>query len=226
MQWLDWLYYIILLVVMFAGLAINLIGLPGLWLLYVGVLIYSWWTGWNVYAGWTTAIVLLVLGLLAEVAEFVAGAAGSKKAGGTRRGMIGAIVGGLVGGIVLTPFIPIPVVGTIAGACAGSFAGAALVEILIDPNTGRAMTIGVGAAKGRLLGIIVKSGFGLAMLLFALFKCLPIHPNRPTQGALIPTPNPAATMPSQDPPPSPLSPPPPATLPVSSDDPASATSPD
>src|SRR4051812_13252169 len=79
------------------------------------------------FVGWHSLIALVVLGVIAEAAEFFAGAAGSKAAGGRKRGMIGAIVGALVGGIIGTPLFPI--IGTILGACLGAFIGAALLEL-------------------------------------------------------------------------------------------------
>lgn len=169
-----WVYYATLLLLQLAGLALAVLGLPGLWLMVGTVAVFAWWTGFGGYAGWPVIGTLLALATAAEVVEFVAGAAGSAKAGGSKRGMAGAVVGGLVGAIAFTPLIPIPVVGTIAGACIGSFAGAFLVELGIWRDVGHSTKVGVGAATGRLIGIIVKLCFGAVMLLVAAIACLPI----------------------------------------------------
>jgi uncharacterized protein YqgC (DUF456 family) len=195
---LDWVYWGLLLCVLVAGWLLNVLGLPGLWLMVLGHLIFAWVTGWNVYVGWPSVIILILLGALAEVVEFVAGAAGSAKAGGTKRGSIGAIVGGLIGGFVGTGLIPIPVVGTVIGAVAGAFLGASVVEIMIDPDTGRAWRVGVGAAKGRFAGIVIKSVFGAIMFVVSLVAALPIG-----RAAALAPPAPTTTSTSQ-----------PATLPA------------
>lgn len=170
----DWSLYVCLIVVLCTGWLINILGLPGLWVMLLAHIGYALATGWDVYTGLWATVALLALAIAAEIVEFVAGAAGSAKAGGTKRGMAGAIVGGLVGGLVGTAVIPVPVLGTIIGAVGGSFAGAALVERMIDSDNDRAIAIGIGAAKGRFWGILIKSGFGVIMLLVSLITAIPI----------------------------------------------------
>jgi uncharacterized protein YqgC (DUF456 family) len=167
-----WLYYFILLVVLVLGLALNLLSLPGLWLMVGGYALYAWMTGWNVYVGWPSLTTLLILALLAEAAEFFAGAAGSKVAGGRTRGMIGAVVGAFLGAIFLS-VIPIIGVAQIIGACLGAFIGAAVMEFW-DKDFAHSVRVGYGAAKGRFAGIIVKLGFGVMMLVIGIFAALPI----------------------------------------------------
>jgi uncharacterized protein YqgC (DUF456 family) len=141
-------------------------------------------------------IALIVLGLLAELFEFLAGAAGSKAAGGRKRGMIGAVVGALIGGIVGSPILPI--IGTILGACLGAFIGAAVMEFY-DRDFQHAMRVGVGAAKGRFWGIVIKSGIGLIMLLVILIAALPLGAALPAVVTPPPTttvvPSPSTTQP-------------------------------
>src|SRR5690348_13712796 len=105
---MDWIYYLLLLVVLLTGLLINVLGLPGLWLMVAGFGGYALLTRWGNYVGWPSLIALIVIGLIAEAVEFLAGAAGSRAAGARRRGMIGAIVGGFLGAIFLS-IIPIPI---------------------------------------------------------------------------------------------------------------------
>lgn len=173
MDILGWIYYVVLVCLLIVGLALNIIGLPGLWLMVLSVVVFTWLTGWDYYAGWPTFWALFGLAVVAEIAEFAAGAAGSKAAGGSKRGMMGAVSGGLVGGIVGQMMVPIPVIGAILGALAGSFTGAAAVERLVEADSVRALKVGFGAAKGRLYGIVIKALFGVVMAIVALFTCLP-----------------------------------------------------
>ena len=170
---MDWAYYFILIVVLLFGWLVNAAGLPGLWVMVAATAVYGLITRWS-YLGFKSMFALILIALIAEVVETVAGGAGAKRAGASKRGIIGAIVGGLLGGLFLTFLIPIPVIGTIVGACAGSLLGATIVELSIGREIVHSLRIGVGAAKGRFLGIISKLAFGLLMLLIALYSAFPV----------------------------------------------------
>jgi len=178
---LDWLYYLLLLAISLVGLFLNILGLPGLWLMVASAAGYALLTNAQ-YMGWPTLVTLVVLGAVAELLEFVAGAAGSKAAGGRTRGMIGAIVGAIFGGLFLS-IIPIPVISTILGACLGAFIGAAVME-LWDRDFRHAISVGLGAARGRFMGILVKGAVGVVMLVVILIAGLPV-------GRPVPAPAPA-----------------------------------
>jgi len=169
---LPWLYYFLLLLVSVAGLFLNILGLPGLWLMIAAAGGFGLLTTWDNFVGWPSVGTLIALGLIAELAEFLAGAAGSKAAGGRKRGMVGAIIGALIGGLAFS-FIPVPVVATIVGACFGAFLGAAILE-LTDKDFRHALRVGMGAAKGRFIGIVIKSAIGVVMLLIILVAAFPI----------------------------------------------------
>lgn len=169
---MPWFYYTALLALLLIGLLINLLGLPGLWLMMASALGYAWGTGWR-YLGAKSLVALLVIALVAELVEFLAGSAGARKAGGSKRGMVGAVIGGLLGGIFLT-FIPIPIVSTIIGVCLGTFLGAFVTEMLVGKETGHSAQIGVGAAKGRFVGMLLKTLFGVVMLILALWVGFPV----------------------------------------------------
>lgn len=178
---MDWLYYFILLGVIVAGLCIQVLALPGLWLMVAATLGYAWLTHFA-YLGWGAWGVVLGLVLCAEATEFLAGSAGAKKAGGSKRAMLGAVVGGVLGGILLS--IPVPVVGTIVGVCVGAFAGAAGVELLIHGEAEKSTRVGFGAAKGALVGILTKLTFGVVILLIVAWRALPVG----GKSAPVPTP--------------------------------------
>ena len=71
---MPWLYYLILLALLFTGLVINILGLPGLWLMVGSVAVYAWLTHVGVYVGWPTLWTLIGLALAAEIVEFLAAA--------------------------------------------------------------------------------------------------------------------------------------------------------
>jgi uncharacterized protein YqgC (DUF456 family) len=196
MPW-EWLLYVGLIVLHVAGLFLNILGLPGLWLMVVAHIGYAWATGWGTYTGWPSVIAITLLAVAAEAVEFLAGAAGSKAAGGSKRGMAGAIIGGILGGIAGSPLFPI--VGTIVGAVAGAGLGAFLVEMGIGRSKEESTQIAIGAAKGRFWGILGKSMFGVLMFLVSVIAAFPI--GGPTLAPAAPPPPllPPATAPALPP---------------------------
>jgi uncharacterized protein YqgC (DUF456 family) len=95
----------------------------------------------------TTLGVAARLAVLAEMLEFILGAAGSRRAGGSTRAAALAIVGSLVGGIVGTA-LPLPMLGTLIGACLGAFIG----SLLGDLWAGRPLFPSFEAGWGRWAG--------------------------------------------------------------------------
>lgn len=169
MFWLYLLYYVLLMVVFVAGLAISAIGLPGLWLMVVAAAVYALATGGAVLS-WPGVATLAALAAAAEVAEFLAGAAGSTTAGGSGRALIGAIVGGIVGGLV---GVPVPLFGPVVGAILGAAIGAAALELTLKRDLWNAGNIAWGAAKGRFWGTLSKVAFGSVMLCVAAVVAFP-----------------------------------------------------
>src|SRR4051794_26453771 len=112
MHWMQWVAYGLLLLLCLGGIFITLLWLPGLWAMVLAALVYAWYTAFT-YVGLWTLVILMVIAGIAELIEFMAGSAGAKKAGGSRRAAWGALIGGIVGAIVLT--IPVPIIGTTIG---------------------------------------------------------------------------------------------------------------
>ncbi len=172
---MHWLVYFILALVLVVGLYINLVGLPGLWIMVAAALVYTMVTGWA-YLGFKTLIAITIMAGIAELVEFLAGQVGAKRAGANKRGVWGAIIGGIVGAIALTGLIPVPPFGTIFGVVLGTFLGAAIGELWGGTNVGQSVRVGVGAAKGRILGMFSKLIFGCAILTTVLIVGKPYWP--------------------------------------------------
>lgn len=169
---MPWIYYFCLLALMLTGLFAVIIGLPGLWIMVAAAIGYGAITGWQ-YIGVWTIVTVVGIGIIAEVVETVAGGAGAKKEGASKRGILGAIVGGILGGLFLTFLIPIPIVGSIIGMCLGSLLGAMIMELMVGKELEHSFRIGVGAFKGRLLGTLSKLAFGCIILAIGMWTALP-----------------------------------------------------
>ena len=142
-------------------------GIPGLWMLLglaflveLGDTLVVPPPGETTF-GWGLLAVCGGLGVVGEVIEGVAGAAGTRMGGGTRRGMWGAIVGGFAGAVVFTLVLPIPLVGTLVGALVGTFAGAFVAEVTGENaqqrETRENLRAAFAATVGRLAGTLGKT---------------------------------------------------------------------
>ncbi|MEM8874523.1 MAG: DUF456 domain-containing protein [Planctomycetota bacterium] len=172
MNWLDLTYYALLLFTGLLCVFVTIVGIPGLWVLAIAAIFYAWIGGWT-HLAWPGLLTVLLLAVLAEVIEFVAGAAGSKQAGGSWRSMLGAIGGGLIGGLLATFLIPVPLIGSIIGAILGAAVGAVALELFVEKDWRQLTDVGLGAAKGRAIGILAKTGCGVVMWLFLVFAAWP-----------------------------------------------------
>jgi uncharacterized protein YqgC (DUF456 family) len=165
-----WLYYILLILVLFAGLALVFVTLPGLWIMTAAAAIYTF-APHEHRLGHKTLLTLVLLSVIGEILEFTAGGAAARKAGGGRRAAIGALVGGIAGGIVGSFLLPLVL--TIVGICIGSFVGAAAFELLGGGEAIHSLGVGWGAAKGRLVGVFLKLGIGIIMAILILITAFP-----------------------------------------------------
>ena len=150
------------------GLLLIPLGLPGLWVIVLGILGYGWLTDFrNLSVGFIAlAVGLAVLG---EVFEAWIGFRFAQRYGGSRRAGWGALVGGLIGAIV---GVPVPIIGSVIGGFVGAFAGAALFEYTRARQSGTAAWAGWGAVLGRAAAAAVKMALGLVIAVGALFLAL------------------------------------------------------
>lgn len=140
-----------------------LFGLPGIWLMLLAAALVEWAQPGEYMFGQATLYVSAGLALLAEILEFLMGAAGARQAGGSRRGAALAIVGGVVGAILGTA-LPVPVLGTLIGACAGAFAGSLVGDRMAGRPMDESVQAGRGAAVGRFWGTTAKMIIGAVVL--------------------------------------------------------------
>jgi uncharacterized protein YqgC (DUF456 family) len=150
------------------GLLLIPFGLPGLWVIVLGILAYGWLTDFHTL---TAGLVGLVIGLalLGEVVEAWVGFRFAQRYGGSSRAGWGALIGGLAGAVV---GVPVPLIGSVIGGFLGAFAGAALFEYTRERRSEVAARAGWGAMLGRAVAAGVKMALGVAMAAGALFLAL------------------------------------------------------
>ena len=113
------LYYLVAAALVMVGLAGTVLpALPGLPLVFAGMLLAAWVDGFANVPAWVL-VLLGLLTLLSLAIDFWATALGAKRVGASRKAVLGAMLGTLAG-LFLGPF----------GLLLGPFAGATWLGIL------------------------------------------------------------------------------------------------
>ena len=137
-----WILAVVLIVVGVVGTVLP--ALPGPILVFAGVALAAWIDDFaRIKIG--TLVVLGVLTVAAWVTDYVAAAAGAKKAGASRQAIVGAAVGTVVGvftGLLGLIFMPL--------------VGAAIGEYLAQRDALRAGRVGVATWLGMVVGTVAK----------------------------------------------------------------------
>ena len=158
---MDWniLWWVLAALVVIAGLAGTIIpALPGVPLVFMGLLIIAW-AGDFATIGWPTVGILAALTLAGWLVDLVAGALGARYLGASKRSFWGATIGAIVGlffglpGIILGPFI---------GAVVGELSGGRTIT-----QSGRA---GLGAWIGMVVATAAKLAIAFLMIGIVVFQ--------------------------------------------------------
>jgi len=154
-----WIVAVLMVVVGIVGTVLP--ALPGVALVFAGILLAAWIDGFAVISGWTVGA-LAVLTLLGLVIDYVAQMMSAQRAGATALGIAGAAVGTVVGiftGLVGLLFMPL--------------VGAAVGEFIAHRDALRAGKVGVATWVGLLVGAVLKlaivftmTGIFIAAILF------------------------------------------------------------
>ena len=158
---MDWtiFWWLLAVLVIIAGLAGTIIpALPGIPLLFGGLLIIAWVGDFKV-VGWPTVIVLVVLTVIAWLVDLLAGALGARRLGASRRSFWGATIGAVVG-----IFFGLP------GIILGPFIGAVLGELSSGRDVFHSSRVGVGTWLGMVVATAVKLAIAFLMLGIVAFQ--------------------------------------------------------
>lgn len=150
--------YVLSALLILAGLAGTVLpALPGLPIVFAGMLLAAWTGDFALIGGGTIAL-LAMLTLIALGLDLVAGLLGAKRVGASRRALLGAAIGTLVG-----LFFGLP------GLVLGPFVGAVLGELSHSRHAGTATRVGVGTWIGLVVGAAMKLAVAFTMLGIFLF---------------------------------------------------------
>lgn len=147
---LLWILALVLVLVGLAGLVLPAV--PGIPLVFAGLVLAAWAEGFA-YVGWVTLLILGLLALFSYGIDLAATAMGAKKFGASPRAVWGAAIGTLIG-----IFFGLP------GIMIGPFLGALVAELTSKNDMQAATRAGIGATLGLLLGAVLKIALAFTML--------------------------------------------------------------
>lgn len=138
-------WWVIALLLMLIGVIGSFLpGVPGVVLVFGGMLLGAWVDGFR-RIGWVTLAILGLLAGLALLGDMLGGVMGAKRVGASRAALLGAAVGGVVG-----------IFFGLAGALVGPFVGAAVGQLLSGGHMGQAARVGVGTWVGLTLSLVFR----------------------------------------------------------------------
>lgn len=150
---LQVVWYAVAALLVVIGLAgIVLPALPGVPVIFAGLLLAAWADGFE-QVGVVTLVVLGVLTFVSLGVDLLATALGAKRVGASRLALVGAVIGTFAG-----LFFGLP------GLIVGPFAGALIGELIHGRQVGQAAKVGLGTWFGILLGVALKIGLAFGML--------------------------------------------------------------
>ncbi|MGY0560793.1 DUF456 domain-containing protein [Luteimonas sp. A277] len=160
---LTLVWYLIAAILVLAGLAGAVLpALPGVPLVFAGMLLAAWAEGFT-HVGVVTLGVLGALTLLSLVVDLWASAMGARRVGASGKALAGAVIGTIVGlffgliGVFIGPF---------AGAVIGELAHLRSVD---RHGIGQAARVGIGTWMGIVIAVGLKLALSFAMIgIFAL----------------------------------------------------------
>ena len=147
---LLWIAAVALIAIGVAGTILP--ALPGVTLVFAGILIAAWIDDFARIPVWLV-VILGVLTAIAWVIDYFAAAAGAKKAGASKLAIVGAMIGTVAGvftglwGLLFMPLV-----------------GAAVGEFVAQRDLRRAGTVGVATWLGLLVGTAMKVAIVFAMI--------------------------------------------------------------
>jgi uncharacterized protein len=154
---MDWQIIIAILLVAIGIAGTILPMLPGVALVFAGLLLAAWHGGFD-QVSILTMVIIGVIAAMAWAVDFVASIATAKKFGASKYALWGAGIGAVAG-----------IAGGVVGLIIGPAIGAIIGELITHQSTSKeattkATTVGIAAGLGFVLALAVKIVLVLAML--------------------------------------------------------------
>lgn len=143
----------------------HVFGLPANWFIIAILAIWAWLSP-DADIPLTTFVIYSLAALFGEAVEFALQAFGARKYGASRSGNWGAIGGAVLGAILGAPLLF--GLGALFGAVGGAYLGCLGVELWKKRPLAEARRAAMGAMLGKVMGMAVKIGIGIVLLVQAV----------------------------------------------------------
>jgi uncharacterized protein YqgC (DUF456 family) len=135
--------------------------LPGMFLVWLTVLVYAWRTGFEII-GWPTLVIITIIALVAGTSQIWLPLVGAQKQGAAKRALFLGIVGAIIGTFIM------PLVGTVIGYALGVFLG----EYVKVRDLNLAFRASLGGIAGWGISTVVEISSALLILLIFVVQVL------------------------------------------------------
>lgn len=156
--------------VMIVALPLQLLGLPGTWLLVADAFLLRWMQGPGLIDS-HTLVILFLMAVLGEVLEFLTAVRGVRSGPPVRGAAVAAIAGAFAGGLAGAPVLF--GLGALPGMAVGAWLAVLTVSLAAGGTFGEAFTTALGAMTGRIKGtaikIVVAAGMVAVMIISLVF---------------------------------------------------------
>lgn len=157
----------VIVLILFSGLGMTLVGLPGNIVIFCTTLAYTFYDNF-VHIGIRELAFVLGAILIGELFETLTAAVWAKKEKASKLAIFVAVIGTIVGGVLGTMIIPL--LGSIIGALVGGFISSYIAEYRMTRNFEQAWRVALVVMKGQLLGIIIKFSVAMATIMYVLIQ--------------------------------------------------------
>ncbi len=135
--------------------------LPGAPIIWFGMLIYGFITNF-MFLSWKFLLFQGIIVLIILLIDYISGAWGAERYGGSRASIYGSILGGFLGIFLFGPL----------GIVLGPFIGAILMELLKGQSFEKSLQIGWGTIIGFFGGTLLKFVLEIIMIVWFFIQIL------------------------------------------------------
>ena len=157
----DFLIWFLFGSVIIVALPLQLLGLPGTWLLVADAFLFRWLQGPDLI-DYHTVIILGLMALLAEVLEFLTAVQGARSGPPVRGAAVASIVGAFAGGLAGAPIMF--GLGALPGMAIGAWLAVFIVALTGGATISAASGTALRAMTGRIKGTALKVIIAVAMV--------------------------------------------------------------
>jgi len=155
------------IIVLFVGGFSTIFGFPGMVLILIDIVVFSWCTSFDVI-GFKLITAFFLTVLVAEASDFSLGMIGAKKFGTTKGEFFSTVIGAFLGILIATPFLM--GLGILTGAYVGGFIGMFIVAYVRNKNTKPSFRRDTGHFAVKMTAVFCKEVLATAMIIITMLQ--------------------------------------------------------